>query len=148
MIPELVQLAFDRFCLDSKTYWQYEEFATAIQELYEADGPVAERFRDAVLQTSERHFQELTVDSASYEAFWQAAEETPRFAVELMRKMSPLLAPLNKDNVYRRRFRCPSCKSIFRARMAGRTFTHACRGRLESGYMVSPETWEEHAVDP
>lgn len=148
MVPELVEHAFDKLCHESKAYWRYDEFAAAIREVYEAEGDEAERFRNTVLQTTERYFQEWTVDAVSHEAFWQAVEETPRFSVELLRKMSTLLAPFHKDNVHRRRFRYPSCKAIFRARVAGRTFTHACGRSLVNGYVLAPDTWMEHTVDP
>jgi len=143
MMPELCELAFARFREDGKTYWRYQEFADAFREAWPADDH--QRFRDELMHLATPHMQDTIIDAGSHRGFWDAAEQTPGFAADLLRHTVPLIAPEQENGVTRKRYPCPGCGSVFLASTKDDMFAHGC-GDGE-GYKMNVRSWEEYAVD-
>ncbi|PLB47857.1 hypothetical protein P170DRAFT_465392 [Aspergillus steynii IBT 23096] len=106
VVPQLKQLAKEKFEIVLKACWQMDDFPTAIAEGYGCTPKEDRGLRDPLVKISHEHITQLLAK----DDFQTALEETTGFAADLAQGLT---RTVDKDPTLTK-YRCPSCGNEWR----------------------------------
>ncbi|KAL2349818.1 hypothetical protein BJ546DRAFT_1071018 [Cryomyces antarcticus] len=104
-VTPLKRLSRDKFATLAKTFWDAEAFEFAIRAVYNITPSHDQGMRDAVVNVSGYHIEEMKKDRAWFSAL---IHDIPEFGADLVSGMSDMIAsPFTHFDIM---LRCPRCR--------------------------------------